>query len=319
MRESGDVDFLGRADDQIKIRGYRIEPGEVQAVLTGHPAVHEALVLARDERLVAYWVPVAGGDADADLAGWCRERLPDHMVPAHAVPVPAIPLNANGKVDRGALPDPGSAAGRVRVPPRTETERRIAEVWAAMLGAEPGVADDFFTLGGHSIMVVRMVARLREVFGVVLPMREVFDRPTVEGVARLVDGMTAEGVVPGPVPAVRRDGPLPLSAAQRRLWLLDRLNPASPEYLVPIAVRLRGPLRPEGVHDAWRRITARHEILRTRYTVAGGEPRQVVDPPGPIAFDLVEGPVGEEGGRPPRWRPRGGRSTWPGNGRSGCG
>ncbi|GGS78130.1 hypothetical protein GCM10010156_41180 [Planobispora rosea] len=298
VRESGDVDFLGRADDQIKIRGYRIEPGEIQAVLTGHPAVHEALVLARDEQLVAYWVPVAGDGADTDLLGWCRERLPGHLVPAHAVPVPAIPLNANGKVDRGALPDPGSAAGRVRVPPRTRTERRIAEVWAAMLGTEPGVTDDFFTLGGHSIMVVRMVARLREVFGVVLSMREVFDRPTVEGIARLVDGVTADDAEPGPVPAVRRDGPLPLSAAQRRLWFLDRLNPASPEYLVPIAVRLRGPLRPEGVRDAWQRITERHEILRTRYTVVGGEPRQVVDPPGPIAFDLVEGPSGEEGWPP---------------------
>ncbi|MBG0832651.1 amino acid adenylation domain-containing protein [Planomonospora sp. ID67723] len=298
VRESGDVDFLGRADDQIKIRGYRIEPGEVQAVLAGHPAVHETLVLARDEQLVAYWVPVAGGDADADLLGWCRERLPDHLVPAHAVPVPAIPLNANGKVDRGALPDPGSAAGRVRVPPRTETERRVAEVWAAMLGTAPGVTDDFFTLGGHSITVVRMVARLREVFGVVLPMREVFDRPTVEGVARLVDGMTAGGAVPDLVPAVRRDGPLPLSAAQRRLWLLDRLNPASPEYLVPIAVRLRGPLRPEGVRDVWQRITARHEILRTRYAVVGGEPRQIIDPPGPIAFDLAGGPSGEEGWLP---------------------
>ncbi|GAB1818979.1 amino acid adenylation domain-containing protein [Herbidospora sp. RD11066] len=285
VRDNGDVDFLGRADDQIKIRGYRIEPGEVQAVLTAHPGVHEAIVLARDERLVAYWVPTEAGTDEVTLLDWCRERLPDYLVPAHAIAIAAVPLNSNGKVDRKALPLPGSAGERVSVAPRTEVERRVAEVWAGLLGAEPGVTDDFFALGGHSIMVVRMVSRLREAFGVSLPMRAVFDRPTVEGVARLV----AEASGPQPIPATPRTGPVSLSAAQRRLWMLDRLNPGSPEYLVPMAVRLRGVLDPARVREAWERLVARHEILRTRYAVVDGEPRQIVDPAGPIDFTATTG------------------------------
>ncbi|WP_066944335.1 non-ribosomal peptide synthetase [Microtetraspora fusca] len=344
FRPGGDVDFLGRTDDQIKIRAYRIEPGEIQAVLNAHPDVHETLVLAKGDRLVAYWVPsrtpgaepgpegatAAGGaepvrrawsatDAEAgpgpDLAGWCRDRLPDYLVPAHFIRIAAIPLNANGKVDRKALPEPEETGERVRVAPRTDVERRIAAIWAETLGVEPGVTDDFFRLGGHSILVVRMTTRLREEFGVALPVRAVFDRPTIEGIARLVapgpddgtvgeadgvaDGGAAPVAAPEPIPPVERTGPLPLSPAQRRLWLLDRLSPASPEYLVPMAVRLRGPLRPERVRQAWDGIAARHEILRTRYVVVDGEPRQIVDPPGPVPFETAD--VGA-GGEAEAWR-----------------
>ncbi|MEO3855320.1 amino acid adenylation domain-containing protein [Acrocarpospora sp. B8E8] len=291
VRPGGDVDFLGRTDDQIKIRAYRIEPGEIQAVLTAHPEVREALVLAKGETLVAYWVPAVTertGDGRPDLAAWCGERLPDYLVPARFARIDAIPLNANGKVDRKALPEP-EEPDVARRAPRTPVELRTAEIWAEMLGVQPGLTDDFFRLGGHSILVVRMIARLRETFGVAIPMRAVFDHPTVEGVARIIASLST----PAPdgtsaIPLADRNLPMPLSPAQRRLWVLDRLTPDSPEYLVPMAVRLSGPIDAEAVRAAWSRIVARHEILRTRYVTADGEPRQVVDPAGPVPFETAD-------------------------------
>ncbi|GAA1004407.1 hypothetical protein GCM10009556_007040 [Acrocarpospora pleiomorpha] len=315
VRPGGDVDFLGRTDDQIKIRAYRIEPGEIQAVLTAHPEVREALVLAKGETLVAYWVPAAS-DPNPDLAAWCGERLPDYLVPARFARIDAIPLNANGKVDRKALPEPEEPHVAARRAPRTPVERRTAEIWAETLGVQPGLTDDFFGLGGHSILVVRMIARLRETFGVAVPMRAVFDHPTVEGVARIIASLSApapNGTLVGApagapggfaarpgldaIPLADRGLPMPLSPAQRRLWVLDRLTPESPEYLVPMAVRLSGPIDAEAVRAAWSRIVARHEILRTRYVTADGEPRQEVDPAGPVPFEVVDAADEEDASR----------------------
>ncbi|MEV0177214.1 amino acid adenylation domain-containing protein [Streptomyces sp. NPDC050803] len=187
---NGELEFLGRRDEQVKIRGHRVETGEIEAALTAHPGVTRALVLADGEgagnrRLVAYVSGVATGGLDA-LRAYCAERLPGHLIPAVFVPVPRFPMTTNGKVDRAALPRPRATAhgSRRSVPPRTPVERAVAEVWQRVLRVpEPGVFDDFFDLGGHSLLAIQLVAALGEHFGRSLPVRTVMERSTVAGIA----------------------------------------------------------------------------------------------------------------------------------------
>ncbi|MEU4232965.1 amino acid adenylation domain-containing protein [Nonomuraea sp. NPDC026600] len=183
LRPDGLLEFLGRADEQVKVRGFRIEPGEVEHCLRTHPDVRQAAVVARDGELVAYVV----GEA-AELAEHVAGRLPPYLVPAHWVVLDALPLTANGKLDRGALPEPGRAAGTDATPPRSDAEELVADVWAEVLGADKvGAFDDFFALGGHSLLAIRVAARLRAIAGVDLPIRTLFARRTVAELARAVE------------------------------------------------------------------------------------------------------------------------------------
>ncbi|HEX6371569.1 MAG TPA: amino acid adenylation domain-containing protein [Longimicrobium sp.] len=279
----GTVEFLGRMDQQVKIRGFRVEPGEVEAALRQHAGVTECVVIARedvpgDRRLVAYVV----GDADADgLRGELRRTLPDYMVPGAFVALEQIPLTPNGKVDRRALPAPDTAADASRyVAPRTPTEEVLAGVWAELLRRERvGVEESFFELGGHSLLATRVVSRVREVFGVELPLRALFEEPTVAGMAERVERLRRDGA-PGlpPVVAVDRARPLPLSFAQERLWFLDRLEGASAVYNVPAALRLSGALDVPALERAFGEVVRRHESLRTTFRQAGETAVQVVAP-----------------------------------------
>ncbi|MEV4439750.1 amino acid adenylation domain-containing protein [Streptomyces sp. NPDC049577] len=190
---SGDVEFLGRTDHQVKIRGYRVEPGEAQAVLAAHPGVREAVVVARGEapdavRLAGYYVPRAGAAAPAaaELAAHCAESLPDYLVPATFTPLDAIPLNANGKVDRAALPAPEGRAPEEGDEPEGLLQEWIAGLWTDLLGTRVGARDNFFESGGNSILAIRMIAAIQAEFDVTLPVREVFAHPTV---ARLADAV----------------------------------------------------------------------------------------------------------------------------------
>jgi len=186
----GTLEFLGRIDQQVKIRGFRVEPGEIETVLGSHPGVRESVVVARplggDRQLVAYVVPAAAAPDALDveeLRAFLRRRLPEPMVPAAFVPLPALPLTGNGKIDRAALPAP-ELRRAAALPPRTPVEMVIAEVWAEILDAGGfGVHDDFFSLGGHSLNASRLVSRLRQVFGVEVPLGALFRHPTVAGLA----------------------------------------------------------------------------------------------------------------------------------------
>ncbi|TMR94447.1 non-ribosomal peptide synthetase [Nonomuraea basaltis] len=183
LRPNGLLEFLGRMDEQVKVRGFRIEPGEVEHCLRTHPDVRQAAVVARDGELVAYVV----GEV-AELAHHVAGRLPPYMVPTRWVVLDALPLTANGKLDRGALPEPGRAAGQEATPPRSDAEELVADVWAEVLGADKvGAFDDFFTLGGHSLLAIRVAARLRAIAGVDLPIRTLFARRTVAELARAVE------------------------------------------------------------------------------------------------------------------------------------
>ncbi|MBW3570023.1 MAG: amino acid adenylation domain-containing protein, partial [Gemmatimonadetes bacterium] len=279
----GTLEFLGRLDAQVKIRGFRVEPGEIEAALRGHPSVAECAVVVREDvpgekRLVAYVVGQAGAE---ELRAHLRASLPDYMVPAAFVALDALPLNANGKVDRRALPVPDfAAAEEAYVAPRTLVEEVLAAIWAEVLRVDRvGVDDDFFASGGHSLLATRVVSRVRDVFGVELPLRALFEGPTLAELAERVEALRRAGLpVLPPVVPVERTGALPLSFAQERLWFLDRLQPDSASYNVPAALRLRGTADVHALERALGEIVRRHEPLRTTFAEAEGGPVQVIAP-----------------------------------------
>ncbi|HEX9937546.1 MAG TPA: amino acid adenylation domain-containing protein, partial [Longimicrobium sp.] len=281
-RADGTIEFLGRVDTQVKIRGFRVEPGEVEAALRAHPAVREAAVIPGDDaaggrRLVAY----VAGDTDADaLRTHLRATLPEHMVPGAFVVMDALPLTPNGKVDRRALPGPELASAESYAAPATEAEEVLAGVWAGVLGVERvGRGDDFFALGGHSLLAVRLVSRVREVFGVELPVRALFEAPTVAELAARIETLRRAGAPPlPPIVPVERGGALPLSFAQERLWFLDRMEPGSAFYNVPAARRLSGAVDVQALEQALALVVRRHEALRTVFPERDGAPVQVVEP-----------------------------------------
>ncbi|HSV66550.1 MAG TPA: amino acid adenylation domain-containing protein, partial [Mycobacteriales bacterium] len=306
-RPDGELEFVGRADDQVKIRGFRIEPGEIESVLRRHPAVAETVVIARvdqprkDElsdgqpglrRLVAYVVP-RGGQAPAagELRDLVAGSLPDYMVPAAFVLLDRMPLSPNGKLDRRALPAPTAATVAPRagyLAPRNRTERVAAQVWADVLGVDRvGVEDDFFELGGDSILSVRALARLRAAFGVELSARAVFDARTVARLAELV-AAAAPGGPGGQITPVPRGQALPLSAAQRRLWFLDDLTAGGTEYNTGIGLRLSGDLDLDALRAALAGLVRRHESLRTTFDTVAGHGVQVIADEGEIPLRTVD-------------------------------
>ncbi|MDT9696850.1 non-ribosomal peptide synthetase [Streptomyces sp. P17] len=290
----GTLDFLGRTDDQVKIRGMRIEPGEVEAVLARHPSVGHAVVVAHEQRLVAYLVPAAGRTADpAELRRHSADALPEHMVPAAFVALDALPLTPNGKLDRRALPAPDFAArSTAGGGPRTPREEILCGLFAATLGlAEVGVDDDFFALGGHSLLAMRLAARIRAALGVEVSLRTVFDARTV---ARLAETSTAPAAA-RPELAVRpRPERLPLSSAQRRLWVLYQVEGPSATYNIPSAWRLTGALDVEALRAAVHDLVVRHETLRTVFPDEEGRAFQRVLAPDEVRIPFEVADTDEE-------------------------
>ncbi|MBN6039792.1 non-ribosomal peptide synthase/polyketide synthase [Amycolatopsis sp. 195334CR] len=290
-RSGGDLEFLGRSDDQLKIRGFRVEPGEVEAVLDTHPGVARSAVVARTDtagtrRLVAYVVATEESDVEGARA-FLRERLPEHLVPSVVVPLAEFPLTGNGKVDRAALPVPAfDRPDTEYVPPRTELEASIAEVWAEVLKIDRiGVHDNFFEIGGDSLLSIQVVSRLRGL-GLVISPRALFDRPTIAGSAALVVADAGAGTAV--VPVARGTGGLPMSAAQQRLWFVQEFEPDSTEYNSGLAVRLIGELDLPALRAAWAALGWRHEALRTRFGTEDGQGVQLVQPPEAVPELMAE-------------------------------
>gem|GEM_PF-3326257 len=321
----GDIEFLGRLDDQVKIRGYRVEPGEIEAVLSTHPRVAEAVVGVvdrgdGDRRLVA-WV-IVKGEPPYGFRKFLADRLPEYEVPSAFLFVDALPLTPSGKVNRARLAAEARASfdagetgqlaagaagvaeiGREWTAPRTPAEQLLAGIWAEVLRVPRiGAQDDFFALGGHSLLATRVMARLRAASGVALPVRALFEASTLEALAArvgqesatdqtdLIDLTEAAPELP-PVVRVLRSGQLPVSFAQERIWFLDRLLPGLPTYNLPLALELAGPFgdREAAVLAATLgEIVRRHEALRTVFPEAAGSPVQEILPPAPFALPLVD-------------------------------
>ncbi|MFE9002125.1 non-ribosomal peptide synthase/polyketide synthase [Streptomyces sp. NPDC007875] len=283
---AGELVYVGRGDDQVKLRGFRIELGEIEVALAAHPAVAGATVIVRedrpgDQRLVAYLVPAPGTApcAPADLAGHLAGRLPEYMVPQAYLTVDELPLTAHGKVDRAALPAPvadrrdGPGAAGARTP----QEELLCHLFADMLGVpDVGVHDNFFDLGGHSLLATRLVSRIRSVFGLELPIRAVFEAPTV---ARLTAHLTQAGAGRRALAPMPRPDEVPLSFAQRRLWFLNRFDDAADSaYNLPVALRMTGALDRDALTAALGDLVARHEVFRTVFPESAGVPVQRVLP-----------------------------------------
>ncbi|HEX7241006.1 MAG TPA: amino acid adenylation domain-containing protein, partial [Longimicrobiaceae bacterium] len=295
-RTSGELEYLGRIDQQVKVRGVRIEPGEVEAALLEQARVREAVVVVREDvpgerRLVGYVVPGAGAEVSAsELRAHLRERLPEQLVPGAFVVMEGLPLTPNGKVDRRALPAPERGAGEAYLAPRTPTEEVLAGMWAELLGTgRVGVEESFFELGGHSLLAMQVVSRARQAFGVEVPLRALFETPTVAALAGRIEALRSAGAVTvPPLERVPRTGPLPLSFAQQRLWLVHQLEPESPAYNMPSALRLRGALDPRAMRAGLHELARRHEALRTTFAERDGAPVQVVHPAAPVPLALVD-------------------------------
>ncbi|HVH11393.1 MAG TPA: condensation domain-containing protein, partial [Longimicrobium sp.] len=290
-RADGAVEYLGRLDEQVKVRGFRIELGEIEAALRTAGAA-DCVVIAREDeggkRLVAYVV----GDVEVDaLRAELRRALPDYMVPSAFVPLDALPLTPNGKLDRRALPAPRFAGDEdAYAAPRKPTEEVLAGILAELLRVERiGIHDSFFELGGHSLLATRVVSRIREVLGAEVPLRAMFEGPTVAELADRVDAVRRAGRprLPAVVP-VERTGPLPLSFAQERLWFLDQLERDSAFYNIPAALRIDGALDAAALERALGEIIRRHEALRTTFPQVDGAPVQAVAPFGGFALAMED-------------------------------
>ncbi|HEX2570779.1 MAG TPA: amino acid adenylation domain-containing protein, partial [Polyangia bacterium] len=318
-RPGGRLAYVGRRDHQVKLRGYRIELGEVAAALVAHEGVRQAVVVMREEepgdrRLVAYVVGREGPPPGAQaLRAFLKERLPEYMVPAAFLALPELPLTPSGKVDREALPAPAGADARAQtayVAPRNDTERQLAAIWADVLGVPAvGVHDNFFELGGHSLLTTRVVSRVRQVLGVEVPLRDVFDHPTVAALAaRLTASPPAEApatALPPLVPVSREASHSHshphshphshrLSFSQTRLWVIDQIRPGGAEYNVFLALRMEGALDADVLERGLTEVVRRHEALRTvfrlsRETGSGADGLvQIIRPAQPVPLPVVD-------------------------------
>jgi amino acid adenylation domain-containing protein len=297
--EDGNFEFLGRRDGQVKIHGVRVELGEIESALRENPAVDDVAVVEREDRpgapfLCAY--VVLGAEIDhGELRVFLSHRLLAAMIPSRFIRLDQLPRTLTGKVDRRALPAPEALdrADRGSRPARTQTEELLAAIWSTLLGVEvTGCDDNFFELGGHSLLATRLLSRVKECFAIEVPLQTLFAAPTLGELASRIDATIRGGgrraSLP-PLSRVSRSGPLPLSFAQQRLWLLESLRSGTAAYNIPAGVRLAGPLALDVLRRALGHLAARHEALRTSFAERGGVPVQriaaTVEIPSP-AIDL---------------------------------
>ncbi|MFN6530351.1 condensation domain-containing protein, partial [Nostoc sp. ChiSLP03a] len=283
----GELEYLGRIDNQVKIRGFRIELGEIEALLASYPAIWESIVAVRedepgDKRLVAYVVPQKEQSPTVpELRQFLKAKLPEYMMPSAIVLLESLPLTSNGKVDRRALPthELDSTLRELYVAPRTPTEEMLAQIWAQVLKLEQvGIHDNFFELGGHSLLATQLLSRIRNIFNVELPLRELFAASTVAELAQSIGQLLQQDSEITSPPLLRRtrDAELPLSYAQQRLWFLDQFEPNSPFYNIPMALRLVGNLDRVALEQSLQEIIHRHEALRTNFITVDGKPSQII-------------------------------------------
>jgi len=293
----GKIEYIERVDHQVKIRGFRIELGEIEAVVSQHPAVVQAVVIAREDepgnkRLVTYTVVQASSEEiTGELRSFLEEKLPKYMIPSAFMVLDELPLTPNGKIDRRALPIPDAPnSPKDFVKPRNSVEEVLAGIWIETLGLKQvGVYDNFFELGGHSLLATQVISRIEQSLELHLPLRLLFESPTVAGLAEAIqEARKAEQKQNIPhIERVSRNSELPLSFAQARLWFLDQLNSDSLAYNLPGAASLVGLLNVAALEQTFNEIVRRHEVLRTTFSMAEGQPIQLISPSLNISLPVV--------------------------------
>ena len=293
----GNISFIGRIDNQVKIRGFRIELGEIEAILTSHPQVDRAVVIATGEntsnkRLVAYLV--ANSEITTQqLREYLKAQLPDYMVPSAFVTLDSLPLTPNGKIDRKALPEPDGKINRENeyIAPRIQSEQIIANIFAQVLNIENiGIEDNFFELGGHSLLATQLISRIRSAFSIEISLRALFESPTVAQLDQTISQLrnTNNGLTLPPIQPRGETGQIPLSWAQERLWFLNHLEGKSATYNMPLALRISGNLDINALQKALAQIVQRHEVLRTSFQTENAKAIQVIDPEPTMKINLVD-------------------------------
>jgi surfactin family lipopeptide synthetase A len=296
---NGELEYIGRIDNQVKVRGFRIELGEIETVVSQHPSVLQTVVLAREDepgnkRLVAYVVvkpkhPLTSNE----LRGFAKEQLPDYMLPSTFVFLEALPLTPNGKVDRRALPAPSTSDlidVSTFIAPRTELEETLATIWSQVLGLEQvGIDNNFFELGGHSLLATQVISRLRQAFGVELSLQQLFERPTVADLANAIATLQNQGTNENLIiPRRANRNSAPLSYVQQQLWFLAQLQPDSAAYNIAEAMQLQGNLKVDVLQKSLDAIVIHHEALRTTFVAEDGNPVQVIGEPRSVELKIID-------------------------------
>lgn len=297
----GTYEYLGRIDQQVKLRGFRIELGEIESRLRSHPQVRQALALVRedrpgDRRLVAYLVYHEQAPQAAELRQHLAAQLPDYMVPAAFVTLAQMPMTPGGKLNRAALPAPDySAQGSSQRAPQSEREQQLLALWQNVLGQQAIAMDDnFFAIGGHSLLAAQLVARIRLELNLELPLRSLFEAPTIAQLALLLDNAAPSRQAPITVAALPADGRRVLSHAQQGMWLVQAMQPDSAAYHIPSAARLLGQLDLPALRQAFQHLGQRHEALRSSFHEQDGTLHVRVQDTLELPFELHDlGPVPE--------------------------
>jgi tyrocidine synthetase-3 len=281
----GNIDFLGRIDHQTKIRGYRVEPGEIESRLLSYPTVKEAVVTAgegedEEKYLCAYLVLYPGEHLEKEeLRSHLSLELPDYMVPPYFVVLEKMPLTTNGKVDRKILPKPDVTSDKDHIPPRDETENLVAEIWAQVLGIDKkkiSIDDNFFRLGGHSLKAASLCGRIYKALSVEIPIGELFERPTIEGISRYIARAKETRYLS--IEIVEEKEYYPLSSPQKRLFLIYQMSPSGITYNLTGIMEVQGKLEKKRFEECFSRLITRHESLRTSFEFINGEPVQEIHP-----------------------------------------
>ncbi|NET12212.1 MAG: amino acid adenylation domain-containing protein [Okeania sp. SIO1H6] len=292
----GNIEFIGRIDNQVKIRGFRIELGEVEAAIASHPEVQTAVVIVKgddssNKRLIAYFVPTKKQFSPNNLRQFLQDKLADYAIPSAFVKLEFLPLTPNGKIDKKALPEPDSIRRELEnfVAPRNPTEELLANIWSQLLKVEKiGIHDDFFSVGGNSLLATQVISRLRIAFETEIPLKYLFDFPTIGEISKAIDEFKGEKLQLPPIEPISRSKDIPLSFAQQRLWFLNQFESESTAYHNHAALQLTGKLNISALEKTIEEIVRRHEVLRTNFVIKNGNPIQVINAPSSFSFPIID-------------------------------
>ncbi|AFZ33414.1 Non-ribosomal peptide synthase (plasmid) [Gloeocapsa sp. PCC 7428] len=294
-REDGNLEFIDRIDTQVKIRGFRVELGEIETLLHQHPAIQTAVVTQvttnDDSRLIAYVVPIPNYQlpvTPSQLHTFLSQHLPAYAIPSQFITLESLPLTPNGKIDRKALPTPEYISSQSLILPRTATEEILTGIWLEVLNlTQISINDNFFELGGHSLLATRVISQIRQAFAIELPLRQLFEKPTIAQLAPEIDAAIGINTIAPPILPVSQQE-LPLSFAQQRLWFLSQLEPDSPDYNLAAAVQITGLLNIDALTQSFNEIIDRHQTLRTAFVAFDGQARQIIHPTTSIDLPIID-------------------------------